>query len=144
MDILTKEQRTRVMKSIKSSGSKIETLLQKALWRKGYRYRKNCSNVYGKPDIVFRKYRLVVFCDGEFWHGKNWAQRKKTIHTHKKFWFEKIERNIRRDKLVTKTLRREGWKVMRFWGKDIEKKLSYCVSKIEKYIQSYERKTHKI
>lgn len=144
MDVLTKEQRRKTMQAVKSCGSKIETSLQKALWKKGYRYRKNCKSIMGKPDIVLRKFNLVIFCDSEFWHGKNWTQRKKTIHTHKKFWFEKIERNIRRDELVTKTLRQEGWKVMRFWGKDIEKKLSYCVSKIEKYIQSYERKAHKI
>lgn len=139
MDRLTKEQRTRVMRSIKSSGSKIETLLQKALWHKGYRYRKNCAAIYGKPDIAFRKYKLAIFCDSEFWHGKDWKEQKKTIHSHKKFWIEKIETNIKRDRKVTRYLHENGWKVMRFWGRDIEKNLEECVNQIERYIRAYKK-----
>lgn len=124
------EQRSRNMRAIRSTGTKIEVLLGKALWAAGLRYRKNCKTVFGKPDIVFRKYRLVVFCDSEFWHGKNWEREKQKIHTRREFWIPKIEDNIRRDKQVNKILKKEGWKVLRFWGKDIEKKTDQCVKKV--------------
>lgn len=124
------EQRSRNMRAIRSTGTKIEVLLGKALWAAGLRYRKNCKTVFGKPDIVFRKYRLVVFCDSEFWHGKNWEREKQKIHTRREFWIPKIEDNIRRDKQVNKILKKEGWKVLRFWGKNIEKKTDQCVKKV--------------
>lgn len=66
MDKLTPEQRRKNMQAVKSKGSKIEVLLMKALWHKGYRYRKNDKTVFGKPDIVFKKYKIAVFCDSEF------------------------------------------------------------------------------
>lgn len=134
MDNHTPEQRRKNMQAIRSSGSKIETLLAKALWAEGYRYRKNCKNILGKPDIVLRKYRLVIFCDSEFWHGKNWNKQKPSVHTHKKFWNEKIKRNILRDRLVNKTLSKQGWKVLRFWGNEIEKNLEKCLVRIKRII----------
>jgi DNA mismatch endonuclease Vsr len=76
MDKLTPEQRRKNMQAVKSKGSKIETLLAKELWKKGYRYRKNDKTVYGKPDLTFKKYKIAVFVDSEFWHGKNWKERK--------------------------------------------------------------------
>lgn len=76
MDKLTKEQRTKNMKAVKSKGSKIENLLMKSLWQKGYRYRKNDKSVFGKPDIVFKSMKIAVFCDSEFWHGKDWEIKK--------------------------------------------------------------------
>jgi DNA mismatch endonuclease Vsr len=76
MDKLTPEQRRKNMQAVKSKGSKIETLLAKELWEKGYRYRKNDKTVYGKPDLTFKKYKIAVFVDSEFWHGKNWKERK--------------------------------------------------------------------
>lgn len=123
------------MRAIRSSGTKIEVLLGKALWAAGLRYRKNCKTVFGKPDIVFRKYRLVVFCDSEFWHGKNWEREKQKIHTRREFWIPKIEGNIRRDRQVNKILKKDGWKVLRFWGKDIEKKTDQCVKKVLQTIE---------
>ena len=134
MDRLTKEQRRKNMQAVKSSGSKIETKLAKALFARGYRYRKNDKTVFGKPDIVMKRYKLAIFVDSEFWHGKNWNKRKLEHKSNKKFWISKIERNIQRDKLVNKTLRKEGWKVLRIWGLQIEKKLENCLIKIEKTI----------
>ena len=136
MDIFSRRKRRQIMQSIKSSGSKIETALSKALWKKGHRYRKNCKNILGKPDIVLYKYKLVIFCDSEFWHGKNWKSYKKNIKINKKFWFTKIENTIIRDKYVTKNLRKSGWKVLRFWGKDILCNMDKCVAKIEKCISN--------
>lgn len=77
MDRLTKEQRRKNMQAVKSKGSKIETLLAKALWAKGYRYRKNDRTVFGNPDLTFKKHKIAIFCDSEFWHGKDWELRKK-------------------------------------------------------------------
>ena len=132
MDRLTKEQRHKNMQAIKASGSKIEIRLQKALWAKGHRYRKNCKTITGKPDIVFRKYKLAIFCDSEFWHGKDWEKQKKTIHSNKTFWIKKIEKNIQRDQAVNQKLGEEGWTVLRFWGDDIQKNLEWCIEEIEK------------
>ena len=72
MDRLTPEQRHKNMKNIKSSDTKIEITLRKALWKKGYRYRKNYKKLPGKPDIAITKYKIAIFCDSEFFHGKDW------------------------------------------------------------------------
>ncbi|RLD46149.1 MAG: very short patch repair endonuclease, partial [Bacteroidetes bacterium] len=72
MDRHTPKQRKRNMQAVKSAGSKIEKTLGKALWKKGFRYRKNVKTIFGKPDFVLRKYNIVIFCDSEFWHGKDW------------------------------------------------------------------------
>ncbi len=121
MDKLTKEQRKKNMRAVKSKGSKIEVRLAKALWKKGYRYRKNDKTVFGKPDITFKNLKIAIFCDSEFWHGKDWDIKKHEHKSNIKFWHKKIERNIERDKEVNKQLLKDGWKVLRFWGKEIEK-----------------------
>lgn len=132
MDRLTKEQRRKNMQAVKNKDSKIEILLRKALWNKGYRYRKNCQNIVGKPDIVLSKYRTAIFCDSEFWHGYNWEVRKNDIKSNREFWIKKIEGNIKRDANVNKILKEQGWKVIRFWGKEIQNDLETCINKIEK------------
>ena len=98
-------------------------MLGKALWRKGFRYRKNDTSVFGKPDFTFKKYKIAVFCDSEFWHGKNWEERKYDHKTNIEFWHKKIERNIERDKEVNEELNNQGWIIIRFWGQDIKKNL---------------------
>lgn len=135
MDILTKEQRRKNMQAVKSKGSKIETILGKSLWAAGLRYRKNDKTVFGKPDFTFKKYKVAVFCDSEFWHGKNW---NKTKHDHKSnidFWHKKISGNIERDRTVNKKLKADGWKILRFWGQDIERNSLLCIRKIQHEIQ---------
>ena len=111
-------------------------LLRKALWEKGYRYRKNYSKIFGKPDIVFLSKKIAIFCDSEFWHGYDWNKKKQEIHSNKDFWIAKIERNIERDIEVNDFLQTNGWKVLRFWGKDIETNLFNCVQKIENELLS--------
>ena len=123
------------MKAVKSKDSRIELLMRKELWNKGYRYRKHYNKIIGRPDIVFPKYKIAIFCDGEFWHGHNWDKVKKKIKTNRKFWCNKIEGNIKRDREVDGILNQEGWKVLRFWESDILNKLDYCLSIIEKTIQ---------
>ncbi len=134
MDRLTKEQRRKNMQAIKSKGSKIETMLGKAMWARGLRYRKNDKSVIGKPDFTFKKYKIAIFCDSEFWHGKDWASKKYKIKTNKEFWYHKIEMNIERDKEVNAELLKSGWKVIRFWGNDIENDLLNCALKVESII----------
>ena len=134
MDRLTKEQRRKNMQAVRNKDSKIEIALRSALWSKGYRYRKNYTKLEGKPDIVIPKYKLAIFCDSEFWHGYNWDTRKHDIKSNKDFWIKKIEGNIKRDEYVNKILQDQGWKVIRLWGKDIQKNLDECLLKIEKEI----------
>lgn len=116
----TPEQVSYNMKQIKNKGSEIEVLLQKELWRRGLRYRKNVKKIEGKPDIAFIGKKIAVFCDSEFWHGYDWENRKNDIKSNQDFWIPKIERNIQRDIEVTQKLRSDGWVVLRFWGKEIK------------------------
>lgn len=140
MDKLTTEQRTKNMQAVRASGSKIETALAKALFAQGFRYRKNDRTVFGKPDLTFKKHKLAIFVDSEFWHGKDWENRKYDHKTNKEFWISKIERNIERDKEVNEKLLTEGWKVLRFWGDEIINNLNNCINKIQKTINETERK----
>jgi len=119
------------MQQVKSKDSKIEILLRKELWSRGIRYRKNVNRIYGKPDIVFIGKKIAVFCDSEFWHGYNWAERKKDFKSRQEFWIPKIERNMERDAEVTARLESEGWTVIRFWGREIQKNTVECADKIE-------------
>lgn len=135
MDVLTKEQRRKNMQAIKNKNTKIEELLAKALWAKGHRYRRNNKTVFGKPDFTFRKYKIAIFCDSEYFHGKNWETAKHRIKTNTEFWQKKIEGNIERDKKVNETLLKNNWKVIRFWGQEIRKNIDLCVDEIETLIE---------
>lgn len=136
MDRLSKAQRRRNMQAVRSSGSVIERMLGRALWAKGYRYRKNNRKVFGKPDFTFAKLKIAVFVDSEFWHGKDWRNRKADHKSNQEFWISKIEGNILRDKEVNRRLRSDGWIILRFWGKDISRNLDSCVQKIEEAINA--------
>ena len=136
MDRLTPEQRRKTMQNIKSSDTKIEMKLRKALWQKGYRYRKNYKLLPGTPDIVLTKYRIAIFCDSEFWHGKDWEVLKPKLLKGKNpdFWVRKIERNRERDYENDKKLLFMDWTVIRFWGNEIMKRPEECVQVIEETI----------
>ena len=130
----TPEQRKKNMQAVKSKNSKIELTLRKELWNRGHRYRLHCQKIPGRPDIVFISKKVAVFCDSEFWHGKDWDSRKNDFKSNQKFWHSKIERNIERDKEVNSKLQSLGWTVLRFWGKEINSNLESCVKQIEKHI----------
>jgi len=136
MDNLSKEQRHKNMQNIKSQDTSIEIALRKALWRKGYRYRKNDGRLPGKPDIVLTKYKIAIFCDSEFFHGKDWEVRKPKVLTgnNPDYWIHKIERNMERDREVDHELLFLGWTVIRFWGREILKDTEECVRVIEETI----------
>lgn len=135
-DVLTPEQRRKNMQHIKSTNTKIEILLRKALWEKGYRYRKNYKVLPGKPDIVLTKYKIAIFCDSEFFHGKDWIQLKLRLENsnNSEFWIKKISKNRERDDEINKKLSFMGWTVIRFWGNDIKKNVNECVKVIEEAI----------
>ncbi len=123
------------MSRIRCKDTKIEVELRKELWSRGLRYRKNVKNIPGKPDIAFIGKKIAVFCDSEFWHGYDWEHRKNDIKTRREFWIPKIEKNIQRDLEVNQLLEEQGWIVLRFWGKEIQKNLSGCADRIEKVVR---------
>ncbi len=127
------------MSLIRSRNTKLEKhfleLLSSELYRKGYRYRKHYSRLPGKPDVVFVKHRLVIFLDGDFWHGYNFNKLRKRLP--KKYWLPKIKRNIQRDKKVNFALEKMGWKVLRFWEHEIQKNPSKIIAKIKKGLMQH-------
>lgn len=136
MDKFSKEIRSKIMKAIKSKDTKEEVLLAKALWHKGYRYRKNNKSVFGTPDLTFKKHKVAIFVDGEFFHGHNWEDKKEKIKSNREYWIPKIQRNMQRDKDVNQYLIKNGWKVIRFWSSFVKKNLEDCVDIIKKEIDN--------
>ncbi len=126
-------ERSENMRRIRSKDTKIELALRKALWGKGYRYRKNYAVLPGKPDIALTKYKIAVFCDSEFFHGKDWEVLRPQLEkgNNGDFWIKKISRNRERDDEINKALLFRGWTVIRFWGKDILRNTDECVRVIE-------------
>lgn len=135
-DVLTQEQRHKNMKNIRSKNTKIERILRKALWERGIRYRKNYSKLPGKPDIVLTKYKIAIFCDSEFFHGKNWEAQKIRLAkgNNGEFWINKISKKIIHDEEINKKLWLMGWTVIRFWGEEIKKNTDECIKTIEEAI----------
>ena len=129
MDNHTKEQRHKNMASIRSKDTKIEVLLRTALFHAGIKYRKNYNKLTGRPDIAITKYKIAVFCDSAFFHGKDYDTTTKP-KTNADFWEKKIRRNMERDKEVNAALKEQGWTVMRFWDEDITKHTGECVQAI--------------
>lgn len=126
----TPEIRERMGK-VKLKGSKAETSLAKALWHRGYRYRKNDKRLPGSPDIAVLRYRIAIFVDGEFWHGKDWEVRKKRLKRNREYWIEKIEENIARDLRNDVLLKQADWIPMHFWEKEVLHSLSDCIAEID-------------
>lgn len=134
MDRISPQQLSKIMSAIRSTGTKDEVRLAKALWHLGYRYRKNNKTVFGTPDITFKKLKIAIFVDSEFFHGKDWETEKNRVKTNTEYWQKKIERNMQRDLEVNNYLKLQGWEVIRFWSAEVEKNLGLCIKKIEKEI----------
>ncbi|MBN2597648.1 MAG: very short patch repair endonuclease [Marinifilaceae bacterium] len=126
----TTKQRSELMSKIRAKDTKPEIRFRAVLWSMGLRYRKNVKALPGTPDIVMRKYKLVVFIDDEFWHGYQWETKKAQIKSNKDFWIPKIERNMQRDKEVNAQLAAMGFYVLRFWNHQIKNELPYCIGRI--------------
>jgi DNA (cytosine-5)-methyltransferase 1 len=131
---VTTIERSELMKKIRSTHTSSEVLLQEKINELGVEYVLNEKSILGKPDIFFPKNKLVIFIDGEFWHGYNWKEKRKRIKRNKNYWIMKIESNIKRDKRNQVRLKKEGYKVLRFWEMDIKKDVEGCVDKIVKFL----------
>ncbi len=133
MDNLTKKQRSNNMKCIKSKDTEIEVKLRRELWKRGYRYRKNDRSLPGTPDITMPQYMIAIFCDGEFFHGKNWDDlRMRLLNSNNAdYWISKISHNIERDNQVNRMLLNRGWTVIRFWGNEIKSDTEGCIRIID-------------
>src|SRR5271157_6076411 len=131
------EAASRAKRANRKRDTKPEILLRRALWAAGLRYRKYVSGVQGNPDIVFSRARVVVFCDGDFWHGRNWAKLKHELgHRHNSsYWCAKISRNIARDKRTTAELERLGWAVVRLWETDTLKRPKATATELREMIR---------
>lgn len=138
----TTKSRSKHMSDIRGKDTKPEIKFRKSLWHQGYRYRKNYKNLIGKPDIVLKKYKTVVFIDGEFWHGYNWKEKKEKIKSNRAFWIPKIERNMQRDIEVNNELAEIGYTVFRFWQHEIKKELDECVWKVTNHLAEVKLKNN--
>lgn len=139
MSLSTTPQKSKNMKAVKSHDTKIEVTLRKALWHEGVRYRKNYKICFCRPDIVITKYKIAIFCDGDFWHGK---EDPNIVKNNKAFWTEKIKRNMERDLENTIELRDNGWTVLRFWESDIQTNLLDCVRIVLSTMVTNRQKAH--
>jgi len=122
------------MSAVRSKDSKIELAFRKVLWKAGYRYRKNANSYLGKPDVILKKHKTVVFIDSCFWHGCLYHCR--LPHSNRAYWNAKIRRNKERDKEVTAYYKKTGWTVMRFWEHNIQNDIENCVKKIVRSIKN--------
>lgn len=125
---------SKVMRRIKSKDTKPEIAFRNAVWAAGIRYRKK-SKLLGHPDLVLKKHKLVIFIDGDFWHGYNWTEKKARLKSNKAYWIPKIERNIQRDIEVTNILSSQGWVVLRFWEHQVKNNLKECIMKVIEYLK---------
>lgn len=135
-DILTPEQRHKNMSRIRSKDTSIELILRKALWHHGYRYRKNYKALSGTPDIAITKHRIAIFCDSEFFHGKDWDKLRLRLENgnNSTYWIKKIARNMERDQENEKAIFLREWTVLRFWGQDIIKHTDECVKAVDEAV----------
>jgi DNA mismatch endonuclease (patch repair protein) len=118
------------MSRIRGQDTSIELSLRHALWRQGLRYRKNFRKVIGRPDVAFVGRKIAVFCDSSFWHGRTAEKTLRKITSNTQYWRSKILGNVARDRRINRQLRKDGWKVLRFWDEEIEKNLVRCVARV--------------
>lgn len=133
MDVHTKEQRSKNMKAIRSQNTKMEVLVSKFLWNNGIRYRKNVKNLFGKPDIAIKKYKVVIFLDSCFWH--KCPEHFVKPSTNIKFWEDKIAANVARDLKVNEYYINKRWHVLRIWEHEIKKDFDNTMQKILNFIE---------
>lgn len=120
MDCLTPEQRRQCMSAVHNKNTRPELTVRKYLFACGFRYRLNCTQLPGRPDIVLRKYRTVIFVNGCFWHGHEGCRRSTLPRTNAEFWREKIGQNKERDVRNMSELKRMGWNCIIVWQCELE------------------------
>jgi len=132
-DTVSKKKRSEIMSKVRSKDSEIEVDFRKAIWKAGFRYSKNPTKYFGKPDLVLKKHKTVIFIDSCFWHGCK--KHCRLPATRKKYWTGKIERNKQRDKEVNRHYKKIGWKVVRVWEHEARKGVAKIVAGIEKIMK---------
>lgn len=131
-DKVSKQVRRKTMQAIKSKDTKLERLVLSELWKRSYRFRRNVSNMIGKPDIAIKKHKIVIFIDSCFWHGCRWHCRIPTSNVE--YWKNKIARNRIRDAKVTAYYKKNGWHLMRIWEHQIKKSFDKTIKSIILFI----------
>lgn len=135
MDVMTPSQRHQNMKRIRSTDTRAEVMLRRALWHRGLRYRKNWRGIPGTPDIVLTRQKIAIFVDGDFWHARGHQDHPgEQVATRRAFWEKKLSRNVERDREINDELTQLGWLVLRFWETDIKKDLAGCMAEIDRYL----------
>ena len=124
------DKQRKSLRANRSTGTSIEVIFGRLLYAAGVRYRKNDRKVCGSPDFTLPGLKIAIFCDGEFWHGRDWERRKADHKTNRSVWISKIEANMERDRQVNETLHQMGWKVFRFWETDLRKTPDRCLNTI--------------
>lgn len=133
----TSDQISYNMSRVKNQDTAIETRFENELRIRGFTtFEKNKKGIPGKPDFTFTARKVAIFCDGDFWHGYNWASAKSEIKSNRDFWIAKIEKNIQHDRNVDHTLTEQGWTIFRFWGHEIKKDIRGCVDRIEMHLRN--------
>lgn len=137
------EASSRSMQGNTSKHTRPEKLLQRELRSRGLRYRTHARELPGRPDLVFRAHRTVVFCDGDFWHGKNWRLLKQRLarRFNADYWIAKIERNRRRDRSQITALKNQGWHVLRYWESDIRRSPQAISDQLQETLAAYAAET---
>jgi DNA mismatch endonuclease (patch repair protein) len=129
-DTVSKKKRSEIMSKVRSKDSKIEVDFRKAIWKAGFRYRKNPTKYFGKPDIVLPKHKTAIFIDSCFWHGCK--RHCRLPSARRKYWTAKIERNKERDKEVNRHYKKIDWKLVRVWEHETKRGIAKAISGIEK------------
>ena len=135
-DRISKAHRSWNMSRVRSENTKPEKLLRSMLHRAGFRFRINVRDLPGKPDIVLRKYRVVIFVDGCFWHRHDGCKKASMPSTRQSFWKEKFQKTVERDKRQAEQLEKSGWKVIRVWECELENNAEQSVERIARYLRT--------
>lgn len=133
----TTERVSQIMRKIRTTDTQPEVAFRKALWHIGLRYRRNYKLLIGRPDIVFVRWRIAIFIDGDFWHGYDWAEKQGNIKTNRDYWIPKIERNIQRDREVDAALEQAGWLVLRIWEYEIKHHFGAALYRVLKVVEAF-------
>ena len=132
-DNMTPAQRRVTMSRIRKTDTKPELIIRRRSFARGLRYRKCVSGLPGTPDLVFAGARVVVFVDGDFWHGWRFEQWEHKLSSG--YWKKKIRGNRQRDRRNRRLLRDQGWEVIRIWEHDVERNPDECVDRIEQAVR---------
>lgn len=135
-DNLSPTQRRYAMSRVHNKDTEIERMVRSALHTRGLRFTKHDRSLPGTPDVVFSRRKVVVFIDGDFWHGYRYPAWKDRVS---EFWRSKIEKNRLRDRKNFRKLRRMRWRVIRIWQHQIQKDIAGCLDRIGKAVQDDRR-----